>query len=83
MALRKVLRELFISSTKGSFTGYRAEPQSTECSRMWNTPVSSQGWVWKAMPKVLFSSARSSHTRRAPDVRCSICQRAASSSSTL
>ena len=30
MALRKVFRELFSSSTKGSFTGYFSEPQSTE-----------------------------------------------------
>lgn len=36
----------------------------------------------KAMAKVLFSSARSSHTSRAPDFWCSICQSSASSSST-
>ena len=39
IALRKVLSELFISSTNGSLIGYLRDPHSTECSRMWATPV--------------------------------------------
>ena len=47
---------LLTSCRKGEVTGYFSDPASTECSRMWNTPVSSQGKVPKPMPKALFSS---------------------------
>ena len=57
MALRKVFIELLMSSTKGFLTGYLREPQSTECSRMWATPVESSGGVLKVMPNTLFSSS--------------------------
>ena len=54
MALRKVFMLLFISSTKGSLTGYFSLPHKVVCSRIWNTPVSSEGRVLKAMAKSLF-----------------------------
>ncbi len=66
MALRKVLSELFISSTNGSLIGYLRDPQSTECSRMWATPVESDGGVAKLMPNTLFSSALRSEISSAP-----------------
>ena len=56
MAFRNVCMELLMRSTNGSFTGNFALPQSTECSRMWNTPVLFAGGVLKAMAKALFSS---------------------------
>ena len=62
MALRKVFIVPFISSRKGSFTGYFFEPPRTECSSMWNIPVSSLGGVLKAMEKSLFSPSFFSHT---------------------
>ena len=43
--------------TNGSLTGYASLPHSTECSRMWKTPVSSAGGVLNAMEKDLFTSA--------------------------
>ena len=33
------MSELFISSTNGSLIGYLRDPHSTECSRIWATPV--------------------------------------------
>ena len=54
-------------STNGSLTGNLAEPLSTECSRMWKTPVSSTGGVLKAMANALFSSSQARCTRRAPE----------------
>ena len=54
-------------STNGSFTGNLADPHSTECSRMWNTPVSSVGGVLNPMAKALFSSSQAKYSRRAPD----------------
>ena len=50
--------ELLMRSTKGSFTGNLADPHKTECSRMWNTPVSLVGGVLKAMENALFSSSQ-------------------------
>ena len=52
--------------TKGSLTGKRSEPHSTECSRMWKTPVSSAGGVLKAMAKDLLTSGVASQRARAP-----------------
>ena len=66
MAFKKVFIELFIKSTKGSFTGYFSEPHSTLCSRMWNTPVSSSGRVLKATEKSLFISPLSIQHSCAP-----------------
>jgi len=45
MAFRNVLSDPLSISTKGSFTGYFREPQSTECSSTCGTPVSSRGSV--------------------------------------
>ena len=50
--------ELLMRSTNGSLTGNFADPHSTECSRMWKTPVSSAGGVLKPMAKALFSSSQ-------------------------
>ena len=66
MALRKVLSELFISSTNGSLMGYLRDPHSTECSRMWATPVESEGGVPKLTPNTLFSSVLMSEISSAP-----------------
>ena len=66
MALRKVLSEPLSISTNGSFTGKRREPQSTECSRMCGTPVSSLGRVLKLHEKTLFSSSASTERTSAP-----------------
>ena len=44
----------------------RALPASTECSRMWNTPVSSEGKVPNPMPKALLSSSFSTSRTAAP-----------------
>ena len=49
--------ELLSRFTKGSFTGNLSEPQSTECSRMWKTPVSFAGGVLKAIENALFASS--------------------------
>ena len=66
MALRNVLSELFMSSTNGSLIGYLRDPHSTECSRIWATPVESAGGVPKLTPNTLFSSALSSEINSAP-----------------
>lgn len=47
--------------TNGSFTGYFFDPFNTECSKIWNTPVSSSGIVLNVIAKVLFSSSRFNH----------------------
>ena len=65
-ALRNVCIEVFSRLTNGSFTGNLSEPHSTECSRMWNTPVSSTGGVLNEMENALFSSALCRNSRRAP-----------------
>ena len=57
--------ELLSRWTNGSLTGKRSEPHSTECSRMWKTPVSLAGGVLKAIEKALLSSAQASHITRA------------------
>ena len=72
IALRKVFIEVLRSSTNGSLTGYLSEPQSTECSSMWNTPVLSSGRVLNPTEKSLFSSPLSAHTSFAPVASCSI-----------
>ena len=66
MALRNVFIDVFRSSTKGSLTGNLSEPQSTECSSIWKTPVLSSGRVLKPTEKSLFSSPLSAHTSLAP-----------------
>ena len=58
MAFKNVCIELLMRSTNGSLTGYFAEPQSTECSRMWNTPVESVGGVLNPIANALFSSSQ-------------------------
>ena len=50
IALRKVWRLPLSISVKGSLDVYLSEPQSTECSRMWGTPVESLTGVRNAMP---------------------------------
>ena len=72
IAFRKVLIELFIKSTKGSFTGYFSEPQSTLCSSMWNTPVESSGRVLKPTQKSLFASPLSIQQSCVPTFSCRI-----------
>ena len=57
MAFRNVCMLLFSRFTKGSFTGNFREPHSTECSSMWNTPVSFAGGVLKAMENDLLLSS--------------------------
>ncbi len=41
----------FMRAENGSFRGKRREPDSTECSMMWETPVSSRGGVVKQNAK--------------------------------
>ena len=65
-AFRKVCIELLSRWTNGSFTGNLLEPHSTECSRMWKTPVSFAGGVLKAIEKALLPSGQASHMTRAP-----------------
>ena len=57
IAFRNVCIEPFSRFTNGSLTGNFRLPHSTECSRMWNTPVSSAGGVLKEMENALFASA--------------------------
>ena len=57
MALRKVISPPLWISPNTSFTGYFFEPMSTECSRMWATPVESCGTVMKETQKVLLGSS--------------------------
>ena len=57
---------LLSNCTKGELTGYFLLPASTECSRMWNTPVSSEGKVPKPMPKALLTSSFSTSSTAAP-----------------
>ena len=66
MAFRKDAMLLLSSCKNGDFTGYFSLPASTECSRMWNTPVSSEGKVPKPMPKALLSSSFSTSRTAAP-----------------
>ena len=66
MALRKDAMLLFSSCKNGDFTGYFSLPASTECSRMWNTPVSSEGKVPNPMPKALLLSSFSTSSTAAP-----------------
>ena len=66
MALRKDAMLLLSSCKNGEVTGYFSLPASTECSRMWNTPVSSEGKVPKPMPKALFTSSFSTSRMVAP-----------------
>ena len=61
---------LLTSCMNGEVTGYFSDPASTECSKMWNTPVSSQGKVPKPMPKALFSSSFSISRTVAPLTSC-------------
>ena len=70
MALRNVCIELFSRLTKGSFTGNLRDPQSTECSRIWKTPVSSDAGVLKVMEKLLLLSPLARYRRRAPVREC-------------
>ena len=56
MALRNVCIDPLRRLTKGSFTGNFSDPQRTECSRMWNTPVSSAAGVLNEMENDLFTS---------------------------
>ena len=57
---------LLTSCIKGEVTGYFSDPASTECSKIWNTPVSSQGNVPNPMPNALFSSSFSTSRMVAP-----------------
>ena len=57
MAFRNVCMELLSRFTNGSLTGNLSEPHSTECSKMWNTPVSSAGGVLNEMENALLASA--------------------------
>ena len=66
MAFRNVCIELFSRSTNGSLTGNLSEPHSTECSRMWNTPVSSAGGVLNAMENALLLSPFRRYSSCAP-----------------
>ena len=66
MAFKKVFREPFTSSTKGSFTGNFSDPQSTLCSRMWGTPVESFGGVRKPMQNTLLLSSLDRRNTLAP-----------------
>ena len=55
---------------EGSFTGYFSEPQRTECSRIWATPVESFGGVRNVAPKHLFSSLLTMESNSAPVASC-------------
>ena len=66
MAFRKEAMLLLMSWRKGEVTGYFSEPSSTECSRIWNTPVLSEGKVPNPMPKALLLSWFSSKRTVAP-----------------
>ena len=72
IAFKNVCMLPFNSSTNGSLTGYFLDPFKTECSRIWNTPVSFSGIVLNAIANVLFSSARSSQASFAPVLTCCI-----------
>ena len=76
MAFRKVCMEVFSKLTKGSFTGNFSDPHSTECSKMWKTPVSSAAGVLKLMEKALLASSLARYMSRAPEatwvMRCAV-----------
>ena len=59
MALRKVLREPFTNSTKGSLLGNFLEPHKTECSSICATPVELIDGVLKPIVNTLLSSSLS------------------------
>ena len=67
IAFRNVFIDVLSRLTKGSFTGKRSLPHSTECSRMWKTPVSSAGGVLNEIENDLLSSSTASHIMRAPE----------------
>ena len=69
-ALRNVCIDVLSRLTNGSLTGKRSEPHSTECSRMWKTPVSLVGGVLNAIEKDLLVSSLAIHMRRAPVASC-------------
>ncbi len=66
MAFRNVCMELLSRLTNGSFTGNLSDPHNTECSRMWNTPVSSAGGVLNEIENALFASAFCRYSSCAP-----------------
>ncbi len=57
MALRNVCMDPLSRLTKGSLTGNFSDPHRTECSRMWNTPVSSAAGVLKETENALLASS--------------------------
>ena len=71
IAFKNVLKEPLSNSTKGSFTGYFAEPHKTECSKIWKIPLSLYGIVLKLMLKLLLISSFLKNTRRAFVLTCS------------
>ena len=73
MALMKVAGLIFSISKNGSRTGYFSEPASTECSRMWVTPVLFGGGVGKLMEKRFSVSSEYKCSSFAPVLRCSSC----------
>ena len=66
MAFKNVCMLVFSRLTKGSLTGNFSEPHKTECSKMWNTPVSSAGGVRKAMENALLRSSLRRYRSFAP-----------------
>ncbi len=71
MALRKVFKDPFASSIKGSFTGNSLEPHNTVCSIICATPVESLGGVRNPIENTLLSSVVSIRTTFAFVFSCS------------
>lgn len=60
-ALRKVLRDPFISSTNGSLVGYLRLPHKTLCSRMWGMPAQG-GHATLRGKSLILNRRRTSHS---------------------
>ncbi len=56
-AFIKVLRLLFSIEKKGSRTGNFSEPHKAVCSKIWATPLESEGTVLNVTPKVFSLSS--------------------------
>ena len=67
MAFRKVFIDVFNMVINGSLAGYLRDPERTECSTMWATPVESFGGVLKPIPNERFWSSFSTQITWPPD----------------
>ena len=67
IAFKNVFIDVFNIVINGSLAGYLRDPESTECSTIWATPVESFGGVLNPIPKERFWSSFSTQITCPPD----------------